>query len=92
MKTLTLFYLTDCPYCHNAKRALEELYREEPAFAGIQIDWVEEREQPDVAARYDYYYVPTVFDGTVKRYEARPGESYADCKAQLRAVLTQALG
>lgn len=91
MKKLTLFHLTDCPYCHHARRALEELKQENPAYAAIEIEWIEERQQPDVAARYDYYYVPTLFDGAKKLYEAHPSERYGDVKRNVRAALDAAL-
>ena len=91
MKKLTLFHLTDCPYCHNAKRALEELTRENPAYAAVEIEWVEERQHPDIAEQYDYYYVPTIFDGQKKLYEANPSERYEDCKQHVQAALDAAL-
>lgn len=84
---LTLFYLETCPYCHNARRALKELVEENAAYGAVPIDWIEESRQPSLAERYDYYYVPTVYDGEDKLYEAAPGESYDECKAHLKAVL-----
>ena len=30
MKKLTIFYLTECPYCANARKAIEELKEEHP--------------------------------------------------------------
>ena len=92
MKTLTLFYLEDCPYCRNAKRALAELVREQPEYGRVSVEWVEESRQPERAARYDYYYVPTVFAGTEQLYEASPAEGYGDCKERLKAALEAALG
>ena len=87
MNKLTLFYLTDCPYCHYARRALEELTQENPAYAAIDIEWIEERQQPDVAAQYDYYYVPTIFNGRTKLYEANPAERYEDVRRNVKAAL-----
>ena len=91
MKKITLFHLSDCPYCHNAKRALEELKKENPAYGEIEIDWIEEREQPELAEKYDYYYVPTMYVGDKKMYEAKPSESYAECKENVKAVLDAVL-
>lgn len=91
MSKLTLFYLENCPYCRNAKKAVRELCSEQPAYAAAEIDWVEESRQPALAAQYDYYYVPAVFLGEKKLYEATPGESYEACKAQLAAALEKAL-
>lgn len=91
MKKITLFYLDDCPYCHYAKRALAELADENPAYGEIQVDWIEEREQPEISAQYDYYYVPTIFYGEEKLYEAHPTEKYEDCKKNIKAALDIAL-
>ncbi|MBR1586020.1 MAG: glutaredoxin family protein [Clostridia bacterium] len=88
---ITLFYLEHCPYCRNAKKAIQELTEENEAYRAISIQWIEESRQPDVAEQYDYYHVPTVFCGNNKLYEATPGESYAQCKAQLQKVFDQVL-
>ena len=92
MKNITLFYLGDCPYCHFAKRALDELIRENPAYGEIQVDWVEESRRPEIAEQYDYYYVPTIFYGKEKLYEAHPSEKYEDCKMNVKTALDKALG
>lgn len=92
MKDLTLFHLENCPYCHNARRALQALTAENPAFAAVKIEWVEESREPARAEQYDYYYVPTVFAGSEKLYEAHPGESYEACKENLKKVLETAVG
>ena len=91
MAKLTVFYLTGCPYCANAKRALAELCAETPAYAAVELDWLEEREHAATAEQYDYYYVPSVFLGAEKLYEAQPGERYEDCRANLRRCLDRAL-
>ena len=90
MKKLTLFYLSDCPYCHNARRALKELRQEKPEYDKVDVEWIEEREQPGLIENYDYYYVPTIFAGKKKLYEARPGESYESCKENIRQALETA--
>lgn len=92
MKKLTLFHLDTCPYCINAKKALAELIAEDPAYGTVEIDWIEESRQPALANQYDYYYVPTIYDGQTKLYEASPAESYADCKKNVKAALDVALG
>lgn len=91
MKNITLFYLEDCPYCHYAKRAFKELIEEEPAYGEIQVDWVEESRQPEIAAQYDYYYVPTIFYGDEKLYEAHPSERYENCKKNVKTALDAVL-
>ena len=91
MKKITLFYLSDCPYCRNARKALEELKQENPAYGEIDIDWIEESEHPELAEKYNYYYVPTMYVGDKKLYEAKPSESYAMCKENVKAVLDAVL-
>lgn len=92
MKELTAFYLTDCPYCINAKAALAELCKEKPEYAGISIDWIEESVEPERTNGYDYYYVPTFFLGKEKLYEAKPGETYEECRELVKSCLEKALG
>ena len=84
MKKITLFYLEDCPYCHYAKRAVKELKAENAAYNDIVIDWVEESVHPEISQQYDYYYVPTIFQGNKKLYEAHPSEKYDDCKRNVK--------
>ncbi len=91
MKTITLFYLADCPYCHYARRAVEELVKEDPVYGEVKIDWIEESARPEIANQYDYYYVPTIFEGKKKLYEAHPSETYDDCKKHVRAALDAVL-
>lgn len=92
MKQIELFYLTHCPYCVNAKRALEELAKENTVYGDIQIKWIEESREPELAGSYDYYYVPTVYFNGRKLYEASPSQNYASIKESLRSVLDTVLG
>ncbi len=91
MKKITLFYLADCPYCHSAERALRELAAEKPAYQSIQVDRIEESREPEIADRYDYYYVPSVFAGEKKLYEVDPREDYASIKEHIRQALEAVL-
>ncbi len=91
MKSITLFYLEICPYCMKARRAIDELLKERPAFNDVHIDWVEESREPERAERYDYNNVPTVYFGEEKLYEARPGQGYSEIKEALRRSLETAL-
>ena len=40
LKQIELFYLTHCPYCINARRAIEELKSENSAYEEIRIHWI----------------------------------------------------
>lgn len=91
MKKVTFFYLENCPYCKQARKALDELKAEDAKYGTVDMDWVEENQQPDVVAKYDYNYVPTMFIGEEKLYEAKPREKYDDCKDNVRRVLDAAL-
>ena len=86
MKKLTIFYLQGCPWCAHARRAVRELL-EEPEFSGAQIEWIDERAEPGLADRYDYWHVPAAFDGDRKLYEALSSHSYEDVLAGLRRAL-----
>ena len=70
MKSLTMFYLSDCGYCNKAFRALDELYPEKPAYKEIHINRVEESLHPEIADQYNYYAVPSFFTEKNKLFEA----------------------
>ena len=68
-----------------AQQFTEELCREDPRLRQIPIRQIDENEQPELANRYDYYYVPCYFMGEEKLHEGR-------CtKEQIRKVLYTAL-
>lgn len=91
MKKITMFYLSTCPYCAQAKRAISELTGGNPAYAQLEIDMVEESQHPDIADQYDYYHVPSMFVDGQKLYEAEPGESYEECREHIRKVMDAAV-
>ena len=91
MKTLTIFYLEACPYCVHARRALGELQAENPAYAGVPVKWIDERREAALAAKYDYYYVPSVYLDGRKLFEADPAMGYAEIKRGLFQALEAAL-
>ena len=87
MECLEIFYLTGCPYCAKAKAALAALCSESPAYASVPVRWIEERENPLLADARDYYYVPAIYAGEEKLYEAHPGDDYDKIKAAVKAAL-----
>ena len=91
MSQITVFYLTHCPYCQNAKKAVEALQMETPAYQSIQLEWVEESQQPKKAEQYDYYYVPSLFSGKEKLYEAHPGQGYEEIKQHIEKAFQAAI-
>ena len=91
MKTITLFHLEHCPYCIKARKALEELCKVDPAYSSVQINWIEERQEPEVADKFDYYYVPTIYYEGKKLYEAHPSEDYETIKGKVKEALDTVL-
>ena len=89
---IDLFYLTTCPYCINAWKALDELRQEDPAYAQIEVNAIEESGVSEFPSWADYYYVPTVFFHQKKLYEAQPGQDLETIKANLKRALDEVLG
>lgn len=85
MKPVKLFYLKTCPFCKKALRYIDEICAAYPELAAVEIEKIEESEQPEVADRFDYYYVPTFYVDGVKVHE---GGIYPD---EVEAVLRKAL-
>ena len=90
-KKVTFFYLPGCPYCKNANMAIEELIRENPAYGAIEIERINEQDPPGGISGYNYYYVPSMFIGKEKIYEANPSQTYEDIKASVKEVFEKAL-
>lgn len=91
MKKIVCFYLDGCPYCAKARRAFDELRAENPAWKNISVEWVENAHQPSELKNFDYYYVPTLYAGDEKIYEASPGDGYDKIKAEVRRALETAV-
>lgn len=91
MQKITLFYLESCPYCRNALTALDALRKENPDYAVVEIDMIEESRQPEIAERYDCYRVPTIYAGDKKLYEAKVFDSFDVIKSNVQAALDTAL-
>lgn len=60
MKHIKLFYLASCPFCKQAFSYIEEL-KEQEQYKDIEIDLIEESEEPEIADQYDYFRVPTFY-------------------------------
>ncbi|MBQ3446395.1 MAG: thioredoxin family protein [Synergistaceae bacterium] len=90
-KKVVAFYLEGCPYCRQARKALEELSSGNEAYSSVNIEWVDENKHPEISERYDYYHVPAMFADGEKLYEAHPGEKYEECRENVRRVLEEAI-
>ena len=91
MKKLTFIYLKGCPYCKKAMKAFDALLNANDEYKQVEIDAVEEGENPDRIASLDYYHVPTYYIGDDKLFEASPGDSYEVIEAATKKALEAAL-
>lgn len=85
MKPVKLFYLRTCPFCKKALRYIEEARAAHPELEAVEIEMIEESDEPDVADTFDYYYVPTFYVDGVKVHE---GGIYAE---EVEKILRSAL-
>ena len=69
MKDILMFTMAACPYCRAAHRWMEEILQEHPQYRDIPIQIIDEVQQPEIANRYDYYFVPTYYVDGVKVHE-----------------------
>lgn len=91
MKKLTFIYLKGCPYCKKAMKAFDALLNANDEYKKVEIDAVEEGENPDRITSLDYYHVPTYYIGDDKLFEASPGDSYEVIEAATKKALEAAL-
>ena len=89
-KKIRFLYLPGCPYCKNSNKAIEELIQENPAYGSIEIERINELDPPAGISGYNYYYVPSMFIGKEKIYEADPSQGYEDIKESVRTVFEKA--
>jgi len=69
MKKITLFIMKSCPYCKEALRIMDALFAENKEYLSLEIEQIDELVHPDIAAKFDYYYVPTFYVGDKKLHE-----------------------
>ncbi len=69
MRELTLFYFDECPHCQNAFRWQEELFQAHPEYREVPLKLINEKKEPALADRYDYWLVPTYYLGGKKLHE-----------------------
>ena len=48
---------------------MDTLFAENPEYLSLEIEKIDETVHPDIAKRYDYYYVPTFYVGEKKLHE-----------------------
>ena len=92
MQKITLIKMEGCPYCTAAFKAIDELKASSSAYSAAEIEVLDENLQPEIAGKFtDYYYVPSMYVGGKKIYEAHPGETYDECFAGVKKVFEEAL-
>ena len=69
MKPVIMFVTEWCPYCKKALNWMEDIQKQNPKFADIEIKIIDEELQPDIAKQYTYYYVPTYYVDGIKVHE-----------------------
>lgn len=78
MKPIKMFMMKTCPYCQKAFGWMDECKQEHPEYSALDIEMIDEREQPDVANQFDYYYVPTYYVDGVKVHEGAASRQIID--------------
>jgi len=84
MKPLTVFILKLCPYCVKARTYIDELMSE-PQFSKLDIQYIYENKEKELADSFDYYYVPAFYQERQKLHEG------AVSKEQVREILKTVL-
>ncbi|MDO4266497.1 MAG: thioredoxin family protein, partial [Eubacteriales bacterium] len=85
MKEITMMILNDCPHCKRARKMIEALQEKHPEYRDIVINAYDENEHPDISAKFDYYYVPSLFVDGKKLHEGVP--SFESIENALKAAL-----
>ena len=74
MKDVTMFMTPTCPHCRKAAELMQELCNENPRFREVCVKQIDERQEAELADRYDYYYIPTYYVGDEKLHEGVPSK------------------
>ena len=56
----------------NALKWQEELLESRPEYRAVPLRMIDERREPEIARKYDYWFVPTYFLGELKLLRAYP--------------------
>ena len=69
IKKITMFTMRSCPYCQRARKWMDEVLKSDAKYAEIPLTVIDEVEEPEIAAKFDYYYVPTYYIDNKKVHE-----------------------
>lgn len=71
-KHVKMMMLDSCPHCKKAFEIMDELQEKYPEFTRVEIEVIEESQEPQKTDGYDYWYVPTFFVEDIKMHEGVP--------------------
>lgn len=91
MKKITMFHIDECKYCDMAKKAIAELREETPEYNNVEIEMINEDENPEIIENYDYWSVPSLFIGKEKVFEAALFMPYETVREGVRLAFDKAL-
>jgi glutaredoxin len=69
MKKVTMFIIASCPQCRAASKWMDELFAKNPAYKDLDIEINDKKVKPEIANKYDYFYVPTYYVDGKKLHE-----------------------
>ena len=61
MKKITMFTIQSCPYCQKARKWMKEILESDEKYREIPLTVIDELEEPEISAKFDYNYVPTYY-------------------------------
>ena len=61
--------MESCPYCKAARKWMNEIFESDVKYAEIPLTIIDEVEEPELAAKFDYYFVPTYYIEDEKVHE-----------------------
>lgn len=70
MHEIKLFYLPHCPYCKKTMNELKDLLNDSK-YSSLNIRFIDEEKEKELANSYNYYYVPTIYIGDNKELEGK---------------------
>mgnify|MGYP001032561770 CR=1 FL=1 len=71
MKKILFFELRLCPHCKKARRFIDQLQADNPLYQSLEIEYIDERKNKELAAQYDYYLVPSLYIDNQKVHEGK---------------------
>jgi len=69
MKKITMFTMESCPYCKAARKWMSEIFESDARYSEIPLTIIDETQEPELAAEFDYYFVPTYYLDDEKVHE-----------------------